>query len=83
MIMDIEGGFCAAACDPNDPASMCPPAPEGTTASSQCAFGDGMGGAVCGLICTVSGGDGNCPTGMACQDFMDPMYPDTGVCTWP
>ena len=54
-----------------------------STAEGQCAINDGMGGGLCGLICTVSDADTACPEGMGCQDLMDAMFPDTGFCTWP
>ena len=54
-----------------------------STAQAGCFINDGMGGGLCGLLCTVSDGADACPTGMGCQDLMDGDYPDTGFCTWP
>lgn len=71
-----EGGYCSAACGPDDDVSACAPAP-GDGASVSCLdIGTPDGRTVCALDCS----DGACPTGMTCEAIATPSGAARDIC---
>eukprot|EP00534_Pseudo-nitzschia_fraudulenta_P002059 CAMPEP_0201121822 /NCGR_PEP_ID=MMETSP0850-20130426/5616_1 /ASSEMBLY_ACC=CAM_ASM_000622 /TAXON_ID=183588 /ORGANISM="Pseudo-nitzschia fraudulenta, Strain WWA7" /LENGTH=136 /DNA_ID=CAMNT_0047388377 /DNA_START=75 /DNA_END=485 /DNA_ORIENTATION=- len=78
QLMGIEGVFCSPECNPDCPSD----APDGVTATPQCALQSPSGEKYCAILCSPSlleGGD--CGPDMNCEDI--PGSGGIGVCTYP
>lgn len=71
-----EGGYCSAACAPNDDTSTCAPAPGDTVEVSCLDIGTPDGRTACALDCS----DGACPSGMTCEAIATPSGGARDVC---
>ena len=71
-----EGGYCSAACAPNDDPSPCAPAPGDTVSVSCLDIGTPDGRTACALDCS----DGPCPEGMTCEAIATPSGDRRDVC---
>ena len=81
QLAELYGWFCSPPCSPYT--YDCPEAAGASTATAECAVNDGLGSFLCALICTLSDGDGACPSGMKCAPVGIPDYEELAVCTWP
>jgi len=71
-----EGGYCSAACAPNDDPSPCAAAPGDTVSVSCLDIGTPDGRTACALDCS----DGPCPEGMTCEAIATPSGDRRDVC---